>query len=48
MRRVEIYQDGLSPHSLRVVGATAYADYTEGGELVAGYMGLWSSNAGDG
>lgn len=40
MRRAEIYQDGLSPHSLRVGGATAYGNSTDGGELVEEYMGL--------
>lgn len=32
-------------HCLRIGGATAYANYPNGGELVAGYMGLWVSGA---
>lgn len=39
---------GHSPHSLRVGGSIAYANSPNGGELVAGYMGLWTSKAGDG
>lgn len=32
-------------HSLRIGGATAYCNSPNGGEIVAGYMGLWVSDA---
>lgn len=33
-------------HSLRVGGATAYANAQEGGEMIATEMGAWESEAG--
>ena len=35
-------------HCLRIGGATAYANSLDGGDLVAGLMGLWRSDAKDG
>ncbi len=32
-------------HSLRLGGETAYANADNGGEMIAGFMGAWSSEA---
>lgn len=35
----------IKGHSLRIGGATAYANSAEGGALTAGFMGLWASGS---
>lgn len=47
MRIEKTDTEGIIPHYFHVGGATAHAN-PPGGDLVAGYMGLWRSNAGDG
>lgn len=42
-----IDMEGLSSHSLRVGGATPFANSPEGGYFVSGCMDLWRSHAGD-
>lgn len=45
--RAGIDKSGIRPHCLHVGGATACENSLDGGELVAGYMGMSRSSAGD-
>lgn len=45
VREAVLSQTHIKGHSLRIEGATAYANSTSGGAINAGFLGLWASGA---
>lgn len=44
LKRANLQELATGTHSPRICGSTAYTNLPSGGELVAGFMGLWLSN----